>query len=142
MNQNNVDLVSEIKRLNLSKDIKLLGKRDNISQVMNGLDIHVQSSSYGEGFPNVVAESMACGTPCIVTDVGDAALIVGKNGWVVPPKNSVKLAKAIENALDEIGTINWNKRCDNSRSSIKVNFDISKMINLYDELWEKACRKK
>jgi len=142
MNQNNVNIVSEIKRLNLSKDIKLLGKRDNISQVMNGLDIHVQSSSYGEGFPNVVAESMACGTPCIVTDVGDAALIVGKNGWVVPPKNSVKLAKAIENALNEIGTINWNKRCDNSRSSIKANFDISKMINLYDELWKKACRKK
>ena len=141
MNQNNVDLVSEIKRLNLSKYIKLLGKRDNISEVMNGLDIHVQSSSYGEGFPNVVAESMACGTPCIVTDVGDAALIVGKNGWVVPPKNSIKLAKAIENALEEIGTINWNKRCDDSRSSIRANFDISKMVNLYDKSWKKACRK-
>ena len=76
---------------------------------MNGLDIHIQSSSYGEGFPNVVAEAMACGTPSIVTNVGDASFIVGKTGWIVPPNNPKKLARAIEMALLELGTKKWKK---------------------------------
>jgi len=109
---------------------------------MNGIDLYVQSSSYGEGFPNVVAESMACGTPCVVTDVGDASLIVGKSGWVVPPNDPNKLAKAIEIALKEIKTRRWNKRCNLARLRIKINFDISKMIKSYNELWYQVYNKK
>ena len=138
INNNNTDLISEIKRLKLSNFVKLLGQNDDILQIMNGLDIHIQSSSYGEGFPNVVAEAMACETPCIVTDVGDAAFIVGKTGWVVPPRNSLELAKKIEKALIEIGSKNWNKRCYNARLRIKKNFDISKMLKSYNKIWNKT----
>ena len=105
---------------------------------MNGLDIYIQSSSYGEGFPNVVAEAMACGTPCVVTDVGDAALIVDKNGWIVPPNNSQKLANAIEKAISEMKSVNWNKRCEEARVRIEKNYDINNMIKLYDDVWQKA----
>ena len=121
----------------MSKNIKLIGKYDNIVEAMNGIDIYVQSSSYGEGFPNVVAEAMSCGTPCIVTDVGDAALISDKSGWVVPPSNPVKLANAIEKALIEIGNARHKKRSVKARSIIKSKFDIKNMINLYDKLWNK-----
>ena len=141
VDQNNIDLISVIKRLKLSNHVKLLGQHSNISKVMNGLDIHVLSSSYGEGFPNVVAESMACGTPCIVTDVGDSALIVGKTGWVVPPKNSIKLAKAIEKALYEKNTSEWNKRCNKARLRVKENYNISKMVRLYNNAWSKVYKK-
>ena len=141
MNKNNISLMSHIQRLKLSNHVKLLGQIENISQVMNGLDIHVLSSSYGEGFPNVVAESMACGTPCIVTNVGDSATVVGKTGWVVPPKNSIKLAKSIEKALNEKGTDKWNKRCNKARLRIEENFTISRMIKLYDKLWLKVYNK-
>ena len=101
------------------------------------MDIHILSSKT-EGFPNVVAESMACGTPCIVTNVGDSALIVGKTGWIVPPKNSIKLANAIEKALSEIGKKNWKKRCDQARLRVKNNFGISKMIKSYNIIWSKV----
>ena len=141
ISKKNISLVSEIKRLKLSSHIKLMGQNDNISQVMNGLDLHVLSSSYGEGFPNVVAESMACGTPCIVTDVGDSAFVTGKTGWVVPPKNSIKLASAIEKALKEKDTVKWNKRCNKVRLRVKENFSIANMIKLYNKVWIKVYKK-
>ena len=55
IDQKNLNLSSEIKKLKLSNSVKLLGRKNNISEVMNGIDIHVLSSSYGEGFPNVLA---------------------------------------------------------------------------------------
>ncbi len=141
IDKNNTNLVKEIKRLNLFKYVKLLGQKNDISQIMNGLDVYVQSSGYGEGFPNVVAESMACGTPCVVTDVGDAAFIVGKTGWIVPPKNSLKLAKKIKQALFEIGKKNWSKRRAQVRLRIKNNFKMEIMLKSYNELWIKVCNK-
>lgn len=138
IDQDNIELISQIKKLKLSNYVKLFGQNKNIPEVMNGLDIYIQSSSYGEGFPNVVAEAMACGTPCVVTDVGDAALIVDKNGWIVPPNNSQKLANAIEKAISEMKSINWNKRCEEARVRIEKNYDIHNMIKLYDDVWQKA----
>ena len=140
VDQKNINLVSKIKKLRLSNYVKLLGRNDNISQVMNGLDIHVLASCYGEGFPNVIAESMACGTPCITTDVGDSAFIVGKTGWVVPPKNPIKLSKAIEKALDEMGTTKWKKRCNKARLVIKEKFSINKMLKSYNKVWIKVYK--
>ena len=137
VNKNNIELNSLIKKLNLSDNIKLLGQNDNISEIMNGIDIYIQSSSYGEGFPNVVAEAMSCGTPCIVTDVGDASYIVDKIGWVVPPNNETRLFRVIESITDQIGTNKWNKRSKDARLRIKKNFNIKKMINSYNKLWIK-----
>lgn len=140
--QKNIKLVSQIKKLGLSNFVKLLGRNNDISKVMNSLDMHILSSSYGEGFPNVIAESMACGTPCITTNVGDSAFIVGKSGWVVPPKNPIKLSKAIEKALNEIGTFKWQKRCINARLIIKKKFSIHKMIKSYNKVWIKVYNNK
>jgi len=141
INKTNQRLVSEIKKLKLSKYVKLLGKKDNVLEIMNGLDLYVQSSSYGEGFPNVIAESMACGTPCVMTDVGDAAYIVGKTGFVVPPNNSIKLAKAIEKAINELSTKKWNYRINKARTRIQEKFDITKMIRSYNKLWYYTYKK-
>lgn len=137
INENNKFLINLIKKLELKNYVKLMGNSNNIPKVMRELDLHILPSEYGEGFPNVVAEAMACNTPCVVTNVGDAALIVGKTGWVVPPKNHNILASAIRLALYELKfNKNWKIRQNQARLRIEKNFGIHKMISSYQKLWK------
>jgi len=76
-------LLELVNDLDLADQVKWLGKRTDLRAVYNGLDILI-SSSLAEGFSNVVAEAMACGTPAVVTDVGDSAIIVGHPSLVAP----------------------------------------------------------
>lgn len=82
-------------RLGLGTRLIWAGSRTNLAEVYSALDVAV-SSSYGEGFSNVIAEAMACERPCVVTDVGDSARILGGCGEVVPPRSPAALAAAIE----------------------------------------------
>jgi len=127
-----------IDRLGLSDRMILAGPRDDIPAVMNALDLHVLSSA-GEAFPNTVAEAMACGTPCVATDVGDAALIVGDTGWVVPALDAGALAQGIEDALAALsakGRAELGQRC---RTRIEENFSLGKMVDAYRALWKKVA---
>jgi len=72
----------------------LLGLRRDVSRLFAGMDIATTASISGEAFPLVIGEAMACGTPCVVTDVGDSALIVGETGRVVAPGDPDALAEA------------------------------------------------
>lgn len=81
-------------QLNIDSVLIWAGARSDMPAVYNALDILV-SASLSEGFSNVIAEAMACGTPCVVTDVGDSAAIVGNCGQVVPPNNAQALVKAV-----------------------------------------------
>ncbi|MCC6314304.1 MAG: glycosyltransferase [Thermomicrobiales bacterium] len=87
--------------LGLGDRLRWVPARAEVTAVYNGLDVLALSSAYGEGFPNVVGEAMACGVPCAVTDVGDAAFVVGELGLVAPPRDPVRLAAAIGRLLDE-----------------------------------------
>lgn len=69
----------------------LLGQRSDMPTVTAALDVAV-NASLGEGFPNAVGEAMACAVPCVVTDVGDCADIVGPTGRVVAAGDAAALA--------------------------------------------------
>ncbi|MBI3894236.1 MAG: glycosyltransferase [Candidatus Wallbacteria bacterium] len=86
----------------LERHVVWAGARGDMPQVYSALDVLV-SSSVCEGFSNTVAEAMACGVPCVVTDVGDSAALVGVTGLVVPARSPEALADAIERTLQRPG---------------------------------------
>jgi glycosyltransferase involved in cell wall biosynthesis len=92
-------LVEEVLRLELSDNVQLLGRLQDPTEFYESLDVHVLSSAFGEGFPNVVAESMLAGVPNVVTHVGDAAEIVADTGWIAQPSDPDDLAGVLEAAL-------------------------------------------
>ncbi|HEU5295885.1 MAG TPA: glycosyltransferase [Burkholderiaceae bacterium] len=87
-----------LQRAGVSSACHLLGRRGDMPRLMAALDV-LALPSLGEAFPNVVGEAMACGVPCAVTDVGDAADIVGPLGRVVASDDMSSLAQAVVDLL-------------------------------------------
>ena len=139
MDQQNTELMALIATNELQDSVILTGPHDNIPAVMNALDLHVLSSSYGEAFPNVVAEAMACETPCVVTEVGDAPLIVGETGRVVAPNDPGLLAQAIEQMLEVIESPQSREVKQACRKRIVENFDINRIARLYYDIWSECA---
>jgi glycosyltransferase involved in cell wall biosynthesis len=137
MDRENKKLGEEIHAAGVERCVLLSGQRNEMPLIMNALDIHVLSSQT-EAFPNVVAEAMACGTPCVATDVGDTSLIIGDTGWLVAPKNEAALADAIENALREASKPAWAQRRSAVRKRIEERFDIAAMVSNYTKVWEEV----
>lgn len=88
-------------KLGLTERVLWVGNRLDIHNIYSALDILTSSSSYGEGFSNVIGEAMSCCIPCVVTNVGDSAWIVGNTGVVVPPKNPEALVYGWEQCLQQ-----------------------------------------
>jgi glycosyltransferase involved in cell wall biosynthesis len=115
-----------------------LGRRLDMPRISASLDVAVLSS-YSEAFPIIIGEAMSCGVPCVVTDTGDSAYMVGNTGRVVPPKNSDSLANAILELLDlpidalrELG--------NQARRRILDNFTIETIAPRYQKLWLNAAQ--
>ena len=86
------ELMELANQLGLADRIIWKGWQADMPSVQNALDIATLCSSNGEGFPNAVGEAMACGVPCVVTDVGDSPILVGETGVVVPLRDPQALA--------------------------------------------------
>ena len=91
LSSKNNALEKTINQLDIAKHVTLLGERNDIPELLQVLDVYV-SPSHAEAFPNTIGEAMSCGIPCIATDVGDSAAIIGDTGIVVPPNDNDALA--------------------------------------------------
>lgn len=131
----NQALRSLLSALALENHVTLLGRRTDVASLMSAFDIVCSSSTGMEGFPNVVAEAMSCGVPCVVTDVGDAPLVVGCSGRIVPPENEAALAAALH---DLVGMTQEQRRTIGmqARSHIADHFAIDSVAGQYLRLYE------
>ena len=84
----------QCQELGLEPFVRWESARVDMPNVMNAFDFLTLTSAFGEGFPNVIGEAMACALPVVTTDVGDAALLVGNAGLVVPARAPQSLADA------------------------------------------------
>lgn len=135
IDQNNSDLSNLLTTSNIRGTVTLLGPRGDIDELMSAFDVCVLSSMK-EAFPNVLAEAMACGVPCVSTDVGDAREIIGATGWVVPAGDPVLLSQAITEAMTEHAcTDRWAIRQENARERIRQSFSLEKMVDAYKQVW-------
>jgi glycosyltransferase involved in cell wall biosynthesis len=133
VNERNIDLMQLIHDGGLYHRVHLLGERSDIPEITAGLDI-ASLSSWSEAFPNVVAEAMACGVPCVVTDVGDAAWIVDGTGIVVPARNPDALASGWARLIG-LGTDERITLGIAARQRIIDHFSLAEMVRQYEKLY-------
>jgi len=134
MSDDNTALMTLANRFGVRDKLILLGMREDVPAIMSALDVHVLSSC-AEGFPNVVAEAMASGVACVVTDVGDAARIVGEAGWVVPARDPEALSGAMDKALAQRGSAGMADKLREGRDRVGRLYGLATMVQAYHAAW-------
>jgi glycosyltransferase involved in cell wall biosynthesis len=109
--------------LGLGGDVHWIGARSDVPQIFAALDLAVLCST-AEGFPNVLAESMACGTPCVSTDVGSAREIIAAEAPLSPAGDAAALAGNIVAALNQKSR----SRTDDLRQSIISRYSVPAVL--------------
>ncbi len=125
---------AQARELGLEDRVVWAGPRTDMQRVYNAFDVATLSSAFGEGFPNVLGEAMACGVPCVATDVGDSARVIAALGTVVPRRDAAALAAAWGSLLA--------KRADERRALgraarqwIEDNFGVEAMVARTERLY-------
>ncbi|HWH34593.1 MAG TPA: glycosyltransferase [Acidimicrobiales bacterium] len=134
----NPRLARWISDLGLSHRVHLLGRRHDVPRLLAGLDVAV-SASRSEGFPNAVGEAMAAGVPCVATDVGDTALLLGDTGTIVPARDPEALAGAV---LALLGADESTRRAVGARARqrIRQHFTIEGAVERYARFYRSLVR--
>jgi glycosyltransferase involved in cell wall biosynthesis len=136
LTRTNARLRADLDRLPPGERIVLTGESDDVPALMNAFDV-LCLPSRSEAFPNVVGEAMSTGLPCVVTDVGDAAHLVGDTGFVVPPKNPRALAEGLKKAVS-MSAAERTARGTAARRRILSHFSIEAVAREYEHLYQKS----
>ncbi|WP_176295063.1 N-acetyl-alpha-D-glucosaminyl L-malate synthase BshA [Planococcus glaciei] len=128
--------VQQVKELGLEQHVLFLGKRDNLSELYNISDIKLLMSEK-EAFGLVLLEAMACGVPCIGTNIGGIPEIIesGKNGYLVG------LGDIEDAASRAIGILTDAKQHETlkkgSLETVEQHFNSFKILEQYEAVYER-----
>ena len=114
--------------------LHLLGEQRPLAPFLSALDALAISSNWGEAFPNVLAEAMACEVACVATDVGDASTILGDSGRIVQPGDTDALFQAVAD-LHALGPEQRAALGAAGRNRIQDRYDLKSISGRYDEFW-------
>lgn len=113
------------------------GEIDDVPKFIQCIDLLCLTSSWGEGFPNVIGEAMSVGIPCVATDIGDSSFVIGDTGWIIPPGDIFSLIRAIESAMSEPASFR-HLRSEFAINRISKNFNINSVVKQYKEIYLSA----
>jgi glycosyltransferase involved in cell wall biosynthesis len=130
----NPEIVRMVEQADLRGHVHLLGIRRDVAEILKASFL-VASSSCGEAFPMVVGEAMSVGRPCVVTDVGDCAEMVGETGFVVPARNPARLAASII-AILSASNEEILRMGSAARQRIHENFELGTIVGKYEALYK------
>jgi len=135
----NAALLAEIRRLNLHDKVYLLGEVAS-QEYMPALDVFVSTSSWGEGFSNVLGEALACEVPCVATDIGECKLIIKDCGHIVPGEDMRQLADKVLQILS-LSPEEYQQLQRRSRQKIIENYSLDKIVLQYENLYSQVAKK-
>jgi glycosyltransferase involved in cell wall biosynthesis len=134
---NNKALVGLCRELNLTGRVRLLGERPDAEPVIAALDV-LTAPSQAEACPNVVGEAMACGVPCVVTDVGDMPRMVGNTGYVVP-RGAPRALAAAWKCMISLGAEGRMALGNGARERVVKHFSLDYVVRQYESLYRTAA---
>jgi len=134
-------LHNQASHLGLDDQLTWAGHHGDMAEVYSALDIATLTSAFGEGFPNAVGEAMACGTPCVVTDVGDAVDIIGKTGLHAPVGDENALARGWMELIAETPDARAD-RASSCRARIVKKFSVATLVEAHRSLYQQMAQSK
>ena len=133
LSADNETLMDWIRKAELSDRFHLLGRQNDVAGVLSAFDLSV-SSSLLEGFPNSVGEAMACRVPCVVTNAGGTAELVGNAARIVSCRSPQQLADECLGVL-RLSTEQRREMGNAGRQRIVDNFGLDRIAHQYETLW-------
>ena len=128
----------EVDQLGLGKDVRFLGKVDNVGDILRGSDVFLLPSAT-ESFGLAALEAMACGVPVVASAAGGIPEVVqdGKTGFLAPVGDVAGMAERALRILKDPGEQERMRRAAAARA---LEFSADRVIPRYEQVYEEVLK--